>query len=531
MKLTRDEMVRSKDASPLELFEQGIRAEETRDKYTRTLRQVTCDVLEDILEGAFEERVAQLVKYGREDPEWTRDLLLNLSGKLRKRTELPRDHPDYLNPSSLNNYFKPIKKLFDMNDVVMPWKRVYATFPEMDNMAESRGWTRGEIGKMIRHAHDPMERALVLVLASSGIRSGGLDLNWGDLVPIYRVRGGLVLDPGAEDGEVACAMLQVYRGSSESYVTFVTPEAYRALREYGRMWERLMGRQPRPKDPVFLVTQGAPRRASYRSVRKRVDRMIEDAGLREGGAAGARRNEVPLMNGFRRYWNKTCKESLSADSPLSSLIKKEFMMGHKGLVSLDQNYFKTSVLELAEEYAGIVPDLTIDDAERLRRSNRRMSVNIRELEEKNARIEELERKVEGVDALRRSNERMAKEMRKLEEKNARIEELERKVDEAERLRVQALDANALLGEAARTGRAATAEDANLLNDVLASLERIHRQNIEEALASRDREMAELKAKMAKLSKREESRGGEPAVHVTADDVIDMSNHHPYHPDD
>ena len=40
MKLTRDEFQRVDAASPLELFYQGIKVEETRDKYTRTLRQM-----------------------------------------------------------------------------------------------------------------------------------------------------------------------------------------------------------------------------------------------------------------------------------------------------------------------------------------------------------------------------------------------------------------------------------------------------------------------------------------------------------
>ena len=58
-----------------------------------------------------------------------------------------------------------------------------------------------------------------------------------------------------------------------------------------------------------------------------------------------------MMNGFRRFFNKACKESLSNESPLAALIKKEYMMGHAGLVKLDRNYFKTHVLELAAEYS------------------------------------------------------------------------------------------------------------------------------------------------------------------------------------
>lgn len=53
---------------------------------------------------------------------------------------------------------------------------------------------------MIRYARDPMERALILVPASSGVRLGGPVLKWRDLTPIYLKNGRLVADPG-EGGE------------------------------------------------------------------------------------------------------------------------------------------------------------------------------------------------------------------------------------------------------------------------------------------------------------------------------------------
>lgn len=411
MKLTKEEIVRVEDDSALELFAQGIKSKETLDKYTRTLRQIACKILEDVLEGSFEERVEQLVKTGREDPKWVRDLLMNLSRKLRERTELPKDDKDYLNPDSIANYFKPIKKLLDMNDVSINWKRIYATYPERDNVPDSRGWTRDEIAKMMRYAHGPMERALVLVLASSGIRAGGLDLHWEDLTAVYRMGdNSLKLDPGSEDSVVACAVLHVYRGSAESYLAFITPEAFDALQEYGRTWAELRGRLPRPKDPIFLVQKGVHRNASAKILRDRVIRMATKAGLR--GAKQSKRFEVPIMNGFRRFWNKTCKEAASGDSALASLIRKEYMMGHRGLMALDQNYFKTNLMELAIEYVKVVPDLTIDDAERLRRSNRRMADNIQKMEgEKDGVVARLEAKVS----------RREEEMARMKEEMARLE--------------------------------------------------------------------------------------------------------------
>ena len=120
MKLAIEEFERTGEADPLALFDQGIKAEETREKYTRMLRLVLCRMLEDILEGTFEERAGQLVRQGREDPLWVRDLMLSISRKMRERTVLEPGHSGYLNPASFPNYFKPLKKLLDMNDVMIP---------------------------------------------------------------------------------------------------------------------------------------------------------------------------------------------------------------------------------------------------------------------------------------------------------------------------------------------------------------------------------------------------------------------------
>lgn len=93
---------------------------------------------------------------------------------------------------------------------------------------------------------------------------------------------------------------------------------------------------------------------------------------------------------------------------MASLIKKEYMMGHQGLVSLDQNYFKTNLLELATEYIKVVPDLTIEDSERLRQSNRTMSSNIQKLESE--KDEKLERLTREVDDMRRERDSMRQEI-------------------------------------------------------------------------------------------------------------------------
>ena len=392
MKLAREEIIRSADASPLKLFEQGIKAEATRRKYRRTLRRVMCEVLEDVLEGDFEARARQFVQRARDDPGWALDILISISWKLRERTKLPKDDGEYLNPTSVKGYFKPIKKLLDMNGVSASWTRVYATFPEKDNVLDAKGWTRDQISAMLDQAQDQMDKVILLVLASSGVRLGGLSMTWGDLTPVYLEDGRLTTDPG-KNAEIACVALNVYAGSPENYTTFATPEAYQTLQKYGKTWAKLMKRQPGPEDPVFLATTLLPRRASGPAIAKRVRRMAAAAGLRDEGDKKGPRFGVQLVHGFRKFFNKTCKEALAGDT-IASVTRVEYMMGHRGLVALDQNYFKTDMLEMAAVYVKVAPDLTINDADRLRLSNRMMSDNIRKMEdEKDNKIARLETEV------------------------------------------------------------------------------------------------------------------------------------------
>ena len=36
-----------------------------------------------------------------------------------------------------------------MNDIVISWKRIYSTFPEIDNVSNGRGWNRDKIQRML----------------------------------------------------------------------------------------------------------------------------------------------------------------------------------------------------------------------------------------------------------------------------------------------------------------------------------------------------------------------------------------------
>lgn len=161
----------------MNLFYPRIKSPATKAKYARTLKRILCDFLEDILSGTFEERASQFVGKARSDPSWATGILLSMSRKLRERTELQKTDRDYLSPNSFNRYFKPLKKLLDMNEVPIAWKRVYSTFPESNGNSTGRGYTRQEIQKMLNFTNGAIEKSIILMAASSGIQLGSLTLH------------------------------------------------------------------------------------------------------------------------------------------------------------------------------------------------------------------------------------------------------------------------------------------------------------------------------------------------------------------
>lgn len=156
------------------------------------------------------------------------------------------------------------------------------------------------------------------------------------------------------------------------------------------------------KDGVFVRKLGPD------AVRARIDDVLKRSGMRTSLVKGKRRHEVPAMNGFRRFFNKANKETLSRDSPLAALIKKEFMMNHTGLVKLDRNYYQAHIFELIEEYLNAVPNLTISDEERAKAENLTLKRNNSELEIKNKIIEQLQQEQikmkEDLEKVKKRNE-------------------------------------------------------------------------------------------------------------------------------
>ena len=367
MKLKNNRGRSISDEDPLKLFHASNRSKRTDANYTRKLRQILCDVLETVLHGTFEERVKEFVEIGKNNPDKMMDILVGFSAIMRERTNKDRNDADYLNPSTIPNYFSPIKKLLNVNDVLVNWKRVTNTFPELDNVNETQGWTREDIRLMLDHTKNARNRALILTLASSGVRHGGSLLRWGDLTPIHDVDGKMVNEEDMEgrvSGEPECVAVNVCRRTPDEYVTFITPEAYRTIMEYAVEWEADVGKKPKDDDPIFKSNGKVLKGLTASGISNIIRETALFAGVWRKNPDNPRRGEIPTLDGFRRFFSKTLKDAPLRESSLSILMKVELMIGCKGLLPLDSGYYKTNPQELAYTYVNAVPDLTIGESER-----------------------------------------------------------------------------------------------------------------------------------------------------------------------
>ena len=184
-------------------------------------------------------------------------------------------------------------------------------------------------------------------------------------------------------GSPVCASVRVYRGSSEEYITFITPEAYRALMKHAAEDEQRIGRALNPDDPVFTKKQKYGTPVDGNTMSCWMSSLVQKAGVRKAHTKKSRRYNVPIVHGFRRFWNKTYADNRIGNAPASSLTLKEYMIGHRGAMPMDRNYYQTNVTSLAEEYLHVVDALTISETERLRIANEQKDEKIRKLEAEN----------------------------------------------------------------------------------------------------------------------------------------------------
>jgi integrase len=291
-----------------------------------------------------------------------------------------KNPPLSLRYATRSQYLAAIMTFYDLNEVILNKKKIYRYLGEEEKPIENRGYTREEIAKMLEVC-DERVKALILLLTSTGVRIRAIvDLKLEDLTSIpnydlYRVK--------------------VYSDSKQSYFTFTTPEASKAINTYLSYRERY-GEKLIPKSPLFRdqFDRNDPcsihnvKPLKLRAVERLISRTIEKSGIRtverqtelQHNEHGKIRKDVRLTAGFRKFFDT---QLIYAD--VRPAIKEMFM-GHS--IGYDDNYFKPSENDILEEYLTAVDWLTINEENRLKKQVKELTRKQDEIEVMKERYEQ-----------------------------------------------------------------------------------------------------------------------------------------------
>lgn len=271
------------ESDPYSLFLFAINSPLTKQKYVPRLSKFF-DFIN--LKGPIQERSKTFVKKFKDEPKWVVGCVIKFLQMNKERVERKE-----ITAATALNHVKTIKLFCEMNDILLPWKRITRGLPKARRYADDRAPTIEEIRKIMEYP-DKRIKAIVLTMVSSGIRLGAWDyLKWKHIIPIER------------EGRIIAAKLIVYNGNPEEYFSFISPEAYFELEKWifyrkqcgenisqeswilRNIWNRNKGCRHKPG----IVTQ--PRKLTSLGVKRIMERALWTEGLRQKLEPGKRRHE------------------------------------------------------------------------------------------------------------------------------------------------------------------------------------------------------------------------------------------------
>ena len=390
MEITLDKINKRND--PYQLFLDSIRNPSTKRRYENLLytflklipNQLYLDSIRKEPKDREPKTLAMFfVELARKDPDIASNVIAAFIKEDKKRVEQGE-----ISSQTLPNHTKPIKVLLDANRVPIHWKSLNRLMPRRESKTKDRAYTREEIKKMLEVANDITDKVIILLFSSGGFRLEAWDyFTWKDVI--------FFKDGDSYKG----AALLIYSGDPESYWTFTTPEACRALELYRENWKADIGAYPRPDDPLIKsVRYPVIRRLNQKGVRKRMDKIVHDIGLRPRLLPDKKRHEVQLDHGFRKYFNTMLRRAKV------DFLDKEDMMGHS--VGLEKHYerYQEEDFERFPEYQKAIPFLTVSDEERLSLENQKLEEQKSETE-----IQKID-----LENIKKENKRIIAKLERLE---------------------------------------------------------------------------------------------------------------------
>lgn len=283
-----------------------------------------------------------------------------------------------ISPNTIPTRIYPIQSFCEVNDIEINWKKIRRLYPAKLKTSGRKAWGTKDVQMMLENCTDTRSKAILLVLASSGMRIGGL--------PGLKIKH-------LTDMELGCKAVCVYADSVEEYFTFINSEATDALEQYFEN-RKNQGEILNQDSPVFRANYRLGiekvKPITERGVSELMQRLVKRAGIAR--SKNGTRYDTQTNHGFRKRFNTILK---TTDGMKLSLAEK--MMGHSFVIPLDDAYLTPSLEQLFDEYKKALINLTVDDSARIKIEKEKLEqeksiVNQQRLENEKLlkRIEDLE---------------------------------------------------------------------------------------------------------------------------------------------
>ncbi len=249
---------------------------------------------------------------------------------------------------------------FEMNKKLFYKKILHKLLPSDDTVIGGNvAYTDDDIRKLLSYTEKPRTRAIIHLLASTGIRPGAFDDPPLQLKHLEKI----------ED----CYSIKIYDGSREGYFAFLIPEAVQVMDDYLTS-RKLNGEKLTPESYIFHTYNTKTKLNDYISgdgVRVILKNLVKKAGIHRNKVNSTNYDKA-ITYGLRKRFNGILKMNNEINS---NLVEK--LMAHKK--GLDGRYLQPTREQLFKEFKKAIPELTIDPTKRQEK----------ELEEQQAKITNL----------------------------------------------------------------------------------------------------------------------------------------------
>jgi hypothetical protein len=340
-------VIQSEELDPWSLFIYAMKAPMTRNRYQTRLAKFFDFI--GIADTRLEDRARAFAERGKNDSNWAFNNIVKFV-----QFQNSRVNKKEITGATVRNYVKSIKLFCEMTDISISWKKITRGLPKGKKYADDRIPTIEEIQKLVEYP-DRRIKAIVCTMASSGIRIGAWDyLKWAHIRPIHR------------NSEIIAAKMIVYAGEDEEYFTYISPEAWRALKNW-KDYRESSGEIINDESWVMRdlwdtrVAQGrglvtCPKKLTSLGVKRLMERAIWAQGLRKKLEPGKKRHPYQANHSLRKWFKTRCE--IAGMKP----INIEKLMNHS--IGISDSYYRATETELLQDYLKAVDTLTINDDKR-----------------------------------------------------------------------------------------------------------------------------------------------------------------------